>query len=140
MAARSITQVCAAALVFGGTLARAQQPDTAPRSKWSRSSRIPAARLSGWILHRHDSQPGGGPLAQLAGPEFVVLGESIVGGPDRFDSAHFDVQAKAEKPTTAAQLRLMLQRMLEERFELKWHREMRPGDRFAWLVTSSARR
>ena len=37
----------------------------------------------------------------------------------------YDIQAKAVAPTTSAQLRLMAQAMLADRFQLKVHREMR---------------
>lgn len=59
---------------------------------------------------------------------------SLAGAPSWFTAAHFDVLAKAAKPTTNAQLTLMLQRMLEDRFALKFHRETREGDGYALVV------
>jgi uncharacterized protein (TIGR03435 family) len=70
------------------------------------------------------------------GPGFVLGSTPLAGAPDWFNTARFDVQTKAERPTTAARLRLMLQRMLEERFALKWHREQQPADGFALVVAS----
>ena len=56
----------------------------------------------------------------------------IIGGPGWIDSDRFDIQAKAEDSITnlsADQARLMLQSLLEDRFQLKAHLESRevPG-------------
>ena len=58
----------------------------------------------------------------------------LVGGPDWLDSEHFDVEGKAEEDALPPnlsdkdridQLRLMLQTLLEDRFQLRVHREIR---------------
>jgi uncharacterized protein (TIGR03435 family) len=49
----------------------------------------------------------------------------IVIGPAWINSEMFDIDAKAESPTTEAQLKMMLQTLLAERFKLKLHREER---------------
>src|SRR5215813_10806652 len=49
----------------------------------------------------------------------------VVIGPDWINSEMFDIEAKAESPTTEAQLKLMLQTLLAERFKLRLHREER---------------
>src|SRR5215468_6031489 len=49
----------------------------------------------------------------------------VVIGPDWINSEIYDIEAKAESPTTEAQLKLMLQTLLAERFNLKLHREDR---------------
>jgi uncharacterized protein (TIGR03435 family) len=54
-----------------------------------------------------------------------LLGNQIVGGPAWLDTDRFDIQAKASGDPSAAQLRLMLQSLLEERFKLVTHRETR---------------
>ncbi len=59
---------------------------------------------------------------------------ALAGAPAWFNSAHFDILAKASKAGTNAQLTLMLQRMLEDRFALKFHRETREADGFALAV------
>jgi len=48
-----------------------------------------------------------------------------LGGPGWINSAHYDLEAKAEGSPAAAQLRLMMQTLLEDRFQLKVHRETR---------------
>src|SRR3954463_14564373 len=58
----------------------------------------------------------------------------LAGAPAWFSTAHFDILAKAARPTTNAPLTLMMQRMLEDRFVLKFHRETRQADGFALVV------
>ncbi|HEY2385000.1 MAG TPA: TIGR03435 family protein [Terriglobia bacterium] len=49
----------------------------------------------------------------------------VVIGPDWINQDMYDIEAKAEDPTTEAQLKLMLQALLTDRFKLKLHRENR---------------
>jgi uncharacterized protein (TIGR03435 family) len=49
----------------------------------------------------------------------------VVIGPDWINSEIFDIEAKAESPATEAQLKVMLQTLLADRFKLKLHRENR---------------
>lgn len=49
----------------------------------------------------------------------------VVIGPAWINSEIYEIQAKAESPTTEAELKLMLQTLLVERFKLKLHREER---------------
>ena len=49
----------------------------------------------------------------------------IAGGPNWLDSERFDIVAKAPPDTPEDTLRLMLQRLLSERFKLALHREQR---------------
>jgi uncharacterized protein (TIGR03435 family) len=54
---------------------------------------------------------------------------------------HFDIDARSagEAAPSTAQLRLMLQRMLAERFQLKLHREMQPIPVYALVVVNPAK-
>jgi uncharacterized protein (TIGR03435 family) len=58
----------------------------------------------------------------------------VVIGPDWINSEVYDIEAKAESPASEAQLKLMLQTLLAERFKLKLHRENREMPVYA-LVT-----
>ena len=51
------------------------------------------------------------------------LQESQLSGPDWIETDGYDVTARPTNAATAAQLRLMLQTLLEDRFKLKSHRE-----------------
>jgi uncharacterized protein (TIGR03435 family) len=58
----------------------------------------------------------------------------IVGGPDWLRNEGFDIEAKGDPNTANAQVMLMLQSLLEERFQLKYHREMRELPVYALTV------
>jgi len=59
----------------------------------------------------------------------------IVGGPSWIDADHFDIEARAEDPHAGPdQIRLMLQSLLEDRFHLRLHREMRQSPIYALVV------
>ncbi|MDP9038482.1 MAG: TIGR03435 family protein [Acidobacteriota bacterium] len=60
--------------------------------------------------------------------------DSQISAPDWTDSNHFDITAKADEPVTVAQLKLMLQPLLTERFKLSFHRESRELKAFAMIV------
>jgi uncharacterized protein (TIGR03435 family) len=49
--------------------------------------------------------------------------EQIVGGPPWLDTDRFDMQAKAEKPSSSDELHVMLMNLLADRLSLKFHRE-----------------
>src|SRR5262245_22576058 len=58
----------------------------------------------------------------------------IVSGPDWIESEVYHIEAKAEAPTTQAQLKLMMQELLADRFKLKLHRENRDMPVYALVV------
>jgi uncharacterized protein (TIGR03435 family) len=64
----------------------------------------------------------------------------IVGGPDWVRERRFDVQAKAEGLPTADQMRMMVRKLLAERFALKTHLETRDLPRYALVMARSDRR
>jgi len=55
-------------------------------------------------------------------------GTGVTGGPDWVSKTAFYVEGVAAGPSTPQQLRLMLQRLLEDRFALKLRNETRTGD------------
>src|SRR5262245_48439617 len=58
----------------------------------------------------------------------------IVSGPKWIESEVYHIEAKAEAPTTQAQLKLMMQELLADRFKLKLHRENRDMPVYALVV------
>jgi uncharacterized protein (TIGR03435 family) len=74
-------------------------------------------------------RPGGGVvITNMTLKEMIVLAWrvqpfQISGGPSWLDSLHFDVTAKPETRPAPLELPLMLQALLEERFQLALHRE-----------------
>ena len=68
-------------------------------------------------------------LSRLLGSAYGGLRDyQIIGGPSWMNSDRFEIQAKADcsgGPITQKQLRLMIQSLLEDRFQLKAHMETR---------------
>jgi len=58
----------------------------------------------------------------------------IVGGPSWIDSASFDIQGVTEEAVPPATMRLMLQRLLEDRFGLRLRTEQRSMEAYALLL------
>jgi uncharacterized protein (TIGR03435 family) len=58
----------------------------------------------------------------------------MVSGPDWIEREIYHIEAKAEAATTQAQLKLMLQELLADRFKLKLHRENREMPVYALVV------
>lgn len=65
-----------------------------------------------------------------------VTGDRVIGGPDWIRSLPFSIDAKAAEGSTPTRVQLvgMLRTLLEDRFKLKYHREMKEVDGYA-LVT-----
>ena len=61
----------------------------------------------------------------------------ITGGPERRMSERYEIDAKAEGHASRAQILLMLQSLLEERFKLKTHRETRDQPAYALVAAKS---
>jgi uncharacterized protein (TIGR03435 family) len=58
-------------------------------------------------------------------------------GPDWLDSVHFDVKAKTGEKVKHSEMRLMLQTLLAERFQLKFHRESKEMTAYALVPAKS---
>ena len=61
----------------------------------------------------------------------------IAGGPDWINSERYEIEAKADGNANRAQMFLMLQSLLEERFHLKIHRETKELPVFALVAAKS---
>lgn len=66
------------------------------------------------------------------------LQRSQVSGPDWLEGNHFDITAKTDAPATLAQMKQMMQAMLAERFQLKFHREQKEMKGYALTLAKSA--
>jgi uncharacterized protein (TIGR03435 family) len=67
---------------------------------------------------------------------YRVKAEQIVGGPAWLDSEPYDLEAKAEKPSSADELHTMLMNLLVDRLLLQFHQEKREMRRYALTVAS----
>ncbi len=73
-------------------------------------------------------------LKRLIFEAYQVPYAQITGGPSWMDIAEYDIDAKAEKPENTAQIRLMLRRLLAERFRLVVRSEMHEARVYALVV------
>lgn len=92
-----------------------------------RVSRLPLPQPGGrWIAQNMVFRI----ILQAAYPEYAHH-TRIVRGPSWIDSELFDIDARASGEPSYGQIRLMVRRLLAERFNLKVHTETRPVDVYA---------
>jgi uncharacterized protein (TIGR03435 family) len=72
------------------------------------------------------------PLRLIMTVAYSVTDRQIGGGPDWVNTDRFDINAKADRSYTSDELHVMLQRLLEDRFQLKVRREQR--DQPVWVL------
>jgi uncharacterized protein (TIGR03435 family) len=60
--------------------------------------------------------------------------DSQISGPDWLESEHFDIIAKADAPVAEDQLKLMMQSLLADRFQLSFHRQNKELSAYAITV------
>ena len=75
-------------------------------------------------------------LQFLIGNAYHIQSDQIIGGPAWLDSDRYDIDAKPAMPQdiTREQLRDMLQHLLADRFQLKFHRETRERTVYALVI------
>jgi uncharacterized protein (TIGR03435 family) len=77
----------------------------------------------------------GATLRQIIVHAYLVQRVNVLGGPAWYDSAQYDIVAKAGSPdATPEQIRQMLQTLLADRFKLAIHREIRDLTHYALVV------
>ena len=80
-------------------------------------------------------------IKQIIAVAYEIQSVRIEGGPGWIDSDQFQIAARAENPnTTDKQVRAMLQTLLEERFQLKIHRETKSLPSYALLTAAGGAR
>jgi uncharacterized protein (TIGR03435 family) len=74
------------------------------------------------------------PLMLMIAVAYRIKADQVIGGPDWINADRFDMNAKAEKPSTVEELHTMLMNLLADRFQLKFHREMKELPVYALTV------
>src|SRR5580698_3509491 len=74
------------------------------------------------------------PIKLMIQVAYRVKAEQIVGGPGWLYTDRFNMEAKAEKPSSSDELHVMLMNMLVDRLHLKFHREKREMQMYALTV------
>jgi uncharacterized protein (TIGR03435 family) len=65
---------------------------------------------------------------------YRIKADQVAGGPAWMDADRYDMNAKAERPSSVDELHLMLQELLADRFKLRFHRESRELPIYALTV------
>jgi uncharacterized protein (TIGR03435 family) len=119
----------------------------ASRAEAQASAELPAFEVISIKPRTPDAPPGNIPNApdRFVRPNVTVSGLieyayelrafQVIGGPGWLRSDRYEVSAKAETAVPQSEMRLMVQRLLAERFGLQVHRETREMDTYA-LVTA----
>jgi uncharacterized protein (TIGR03435 family) len=68
---------------------------------------------------------------------YKVPMRQILGGPDWINTDRFDIEARAEHPSSVDDLHVMFQNLLTDRFNLKFHKEIKKGPVYAMSVDKS---
>jgi uncharacterized protein (TIGR03435 family) len=100
-------------------------PNTALQFEVAVIERTVDRTLPGLIVHLPDESGYRGvnmPLLDYLNVALQVRTDQI-SGPDWLTAEYFDMEGKAGRSCTADELHLMLQHLLEERFQIKMHRE-----------------
>lgn len=127
-----------AVLVLGGTCVMAQ--DDVPSFDVASVKPVTGAPVFGGPSSpdrfvREDST-----LLDLVQFAYAVPPFLIEGGPNWVRSSRFTVEARAEAVPSPDEMRLMVRRLLSERFGLRVHREGRDMDRFALVMARTGGR
>ncbi len=129
----------AVCVLFAATLFAQAPAKTPPDLRFDVASLKPSEGL----------EPGGGirpepggqtykatncPIKTMIQVAYRVKADQIVGGPAWLDTDRFDMEARAEKPSSADELHVMLINMLMDRLQLKFHHEKKDMPMYALMV------
>jgi uncharacterized protein (TIGR03435 family) len=65
---------------------------------------------------------------------YRIKADQVAGGPAWMDADGYDMNAKAERPSSVEELHVMLQELLGDRFKLRFHRESKELPMYALTV------
>jgi uncharacterized protein (TIGR03435 family) len=120
-------------------------------ASWAQSPTAQPPRLSFEVASIKRAQPGergiirplpGGqsyiatnvPVKLIMKLMYYLTDSQISGEPGWFDSEGYDIEAKAESPSSLDQLHQMFQTLLADRFKLRFHHELREENAYVLTV------
>jgi uncharacterized protein (TIGR03435 family) len=68
---------------------------------------------------------------------YKVPMRQILGGPDWINTDRFDIEARTDHPSSVDELHVMFQNLLADRFNLRFHKDMKEGPVYALTVEKS---
>ncbi len=137
-AIRVLALLLSLAVVGPGGMLSAQQPTPPQRLTFEVATIRPAKPDRDGGIH---PLPGGQeywardvPVKLIISLMYKLPMRQIEGGPAWVGSDDYDIDAKAEEPTTIDNLHIMFQNLLADRFNLKYYMETRKGPVYALTV------
>jgi uncharacterized protein (TIGR03435 family) len=79
-------------------------------------------------------------IQSLIARAYRVLPDQVMGVPKWIEGDHYDVYARAERPSSPAEHRVMLQNLLADRFQLRVHRGTKELQEYALTVDKNGSR
>ena len=89
--------------------------------------------VAGWSTSRSGLRAVGN-LGTFIKQAYGLEDAQIAGGPKWFDSGEYEIDARTSAPANSAELKLMLQSLLAERFNLEMHNETRQLPTYSLVV------
>lgn len=118
------------AVIFGVVPVLAQLPPGVPSDLRFEAAALKVSAADPHANELVHTMPGGeryeatnASVRQMLQVAFRIRPEQVAGIPGWLDSARFDMQAKAEKPSSPDELYVMLVNMLADRMRLTYHIE-----------------
>jgi uncharacterized protein (TIGR03435 family) len=112
----------------------AVQPATRPEFEAASIKPSASSRLMGTMLRDGKLIATGASLKALVALAYEVRETEISGGLNWVGSERFDVNAKAAQPVGTSDLRLMIRALLEDRFQLRIHRDTKEMPVYALMI------
>src|ERR1700744_2609818 len=97
----------------------------------------PTPEVTGGVLRAGRYELRQASMLDLIATAWRVDADTVLGGPTWLQIDRFDVIATAPANTPPEKVRLMLQNLLAERFQLAVHKEMKPLQAFALVAGNS---
>jgi uncharacterized protein (TIGR03435 family) len=132
--------VVALAILSPGVLARAQ--DKPGRLTFDVASiRLSDPKATNGIIKPLDGGHGytvqNFPIKLIFSLMYRVPMRQISGGPEWFNGDRYDIEARADGTYSVEQLHVMFQNLLADRFNLKFHKEVREGNVYALSIDAT---
>jgi len=121
-------------VAFGQSGITAAAPPSFDAAEIRNSAHVTNPGMRGGVLRggRYDVRTAS--MLELIANAYSMDQDKVQGGPAWLEVDHFDISAKAPEKTPPAAVKLMLQRLLADRFALKVHKEDKPMQAFALTV------
>jgi uncharacterized protein (TIGR03435 family) len=141
MISRKLFVLSAATLL---TVSVADAMPTTPTRLTFEVASINSSRPSAGPIYTIKPMPGGNgytvqnsPFKLMMSLMYKVPMRQIVGGPDWINTDRFDIEARADHPSSVDDLHSMFQNLLADRFNLRFHKEVKEGPVYALTVDKS---